>query len=157
MLLCCSAIITLMCICVCVHVCVCVCVCVCMHECVCVCVCLCIMLNTRISWVLFPFSDMICALGESTGYYALKNLHNKMSKDPEGRLLLEYVSLCACRVVLNSVNGHDLSLCVQSGTGIVWTPFHVFGDVEMHVSVSDCNVFRDQFVVKVERLQISFL
>lgn len=50
--------------------------------------------------------------------------------------------------MLNAANGHDPSLCVQSGTGIVWTPFHVFLDVEMHVTVSECNVFRGQFVVK---------
>ncbi|KAL8560735.1 hypothetical protein ACOMHN_046418 [Nucella lapillus] len=33
--------------------------------------------------------DMICALGETTGYYALKGIKDKMLQDPEGRLILQ--------------------------------------------------------------------
>lgn len=34
---------------------------------------------------------MICALGESTGYYALKNIRSKMLTDSVGKQILEYV------------------------------------------------------------------
>jgi hypothetical protein len=46
-------------------------------------------LDPMFIWTLL--SDMICALGESTGSYALKNIHRKMMDDPEGRQILEYV------------------------------------------------------------------
>lgn len=39
----------------------------------------------------FYVSDMICALGESTGYYALKNIRSKMLTDSVGKQILEYV------------------------------------------------------------------
>ncbi|XP_067131787.1 ubiquinone biosynthesis protein COQ4 homolog, mitochondrial [Centruroides vittatus] len=32
--------------------------------------------------------DMVAVLGETTGYLALKNIHNKMLKDPEGQAIL---------------------------------------------------------------------
>ncbi|XP_076454611.1 ubiquinone biosynthesis protein COQ4 homolog, mitochondrial-like [Babylonia areolata] len=33
--------------------------------------------------------DMICALGETTGYYALRHVKDQMMSDPEGRLILQ--------------------------------------------------------------------
>lgn len=39
----------------------------------------------------FIFADMIATMGEVTGQYALKYMHQKMINDPVGRLILEWV------------------------------------------------------------------
>ena len=37
-----------------------------------------------------PKTDMVAVFGETTGYYALQCMMNRMSQDPTGRKILKY-------------------------------------------------------------------